>query len=82
MSLHGEYTLAFRLLGYKEVEHTGVVVKDGEATMVNTKLEETALSLGQEVVIVGEKPMMDPAETQSTTYDLCPRYKSFGGAGR
>ncbi|MFZ1081927.1 MAG: TonB-dependent receptor [Candidatus Kryptoniota bacterium] len=61
----GEYTLTFRLLGYKEVEHTGVVVRDGEATTVNTKLEETALSLGQEVVIVGEKPMMDPAETQS-----------------
>ena len=62
----GEYTLEFRLLGYKEVEHTGVVVKDGEATTIDTKLEESALSLGQEVVIVGEKPMMDPAETQST----------------
>ena len=63
----GEYTLSFRLLGYKEVEHTGVIVKDGAAATVNTKLEQTALSLGQEVVVVGEKPMMDPAETQSTT---------------
>lgn len=62
----GEYTLSIRLLGYKEVEHTGVVVKEGEPTTVNTKLEETALSLGQEVVVVGEKPLMDPAETQST----------------
>jgi len=62
----GEYILDFRLIGYKEVEHTGVVVKAGDATIVNTKLEETALSLGQEVVVVGEKPMMDRAETQST----------------
>jgi outer membrane receptor protein involved in Fe transport len=62
----GQYTLSFRLLGYKEVEHTGVTVKEGQATTVNAKLEETALSLGQEVVVVGEKPMMDPAETQST----------------
>ncbi|HUI31407.1 MAG TPA: TonB-dependent receptor [Candidatus Acidoferrales bacterium] len=62
----GQYTLVFRLLGYKEVQHTGVVVKDGEPTVVNTKLEETALSLGQEVVVVGQKPLMDPAETQST----------------
>jgi outer membrane receptor protein involved in Fe transport len=62
----GEYTLSFRLLGYKEVEHTGVTVKEGQATTVNAKLEETALSLGQEVVVVGEKPLLDPAETQST----------------
>ena len=62
----GTYTLTFRLLGYKEVGQTGVAVAGGEATTVNIKLEETALSLGQEVVIVGEKPLMDVAETQST----------------
>ena len=61
----GAYTVTFRLIGFKEVEHAGVVVKDGEATTVNTKLEESVLSLGQEVVIVGDKPMMDRAETQS-----------------
>lgn len=61
----GQYTLNFRLIGHKEMEYTGVVVKDGQATIVNTKLEETALTLGQEVVVVGQKPMMDPAETQS-----------------
>ncbi len=64
---NGEYVLSFRLLGYKEVEHTGVAVKEGEATTVNTKLEESALSLGQEVVVIGNKPLLDPAETQSTT---------------
>lgn len=62
----GEYTLSFRLLGYKEVEHTGVVVTEGQGTTVDTKLQESALTLGQEIVVVGEKPMMDPAETQST----------------
>ncbi len=62
----GAYTISFSLIGYKEVEQTGVVVKDGEATTLNASLEETALSLGQEVVIVGKKPMMDIAETQST----------------
>ena len=61
----GSYTVTFRLIGFKEVEHAGVVVKDGEVTIVNTKLEESVLSLGQEVVIVGDKPMMDRAETQS-----------------
>ncbi len=63
----GQYTLNFRLIGHKELEYTGVVVKAGDATVVNTKLQETALTLGQEVVVVGQKPMMDPAETQSAT---------------
>lgn len=62
----GIYTLSFRLLGYKEVEHTNVRVGEGETVAVNATLEETALSLGQEVVVIGEKPMMDVAETQST----------------
>ncbi len=62
----GTYTVTFRLLGYKEVEQTGVRVNDGQATQIDVRLEETALSLGQEVVVVGEKPMMDVAETQST----------------
>ncbi|MGO9482082.1 MAG: TonB-dependent receptor plug domain-containing protein [Candidatus Kryptoniota bacterium] len=57
--------MTFRLLGYKEVEHTNVVVKAGEAATIDTKLNQTALSLGQEVIVIGEKPLMNPAETQS-----------------
>ena len=62
----GIYTLTFRLLGYKEVERTGLRVAADAATTVNMELQETALSLGQEVVVVGQKPLMDVAETQST----------------
>ncbi|HQT92358.1 MAG TPA: TonB-dependent receptor, partial [Candidatus Kryptobacter bacterium] len=62
----GTYSLTFRLLGYKEVERTGLTVSAGQTTTVNMQLQETALSLGQEVVVVGEKPLMDVAETQST----------------
>ncbi len=61
----GIYTVIFRLIGYKEVEHTDVKVAEGNATTINVNLEETALSLGQEVVVVGHKPIMDVAETQS-----------------
>ncbi len=62
----GTYSLTFRLLGYKEVERTGLTVSAGQTATVNMQLQETALSLGQEVVVVGEKPLMDVAETQST----------------
>jgi len=61
----GEYTLTFSIIGYKTVEYTGVKVKAGEKTSINVKMEETVLSLGQEVVIIGEKPLFDIQETQS-----------------
>ncbi|PIU44484.1 MAG: hypothetical protein COS95_08750, partial [Ignavibacteriales bacterium CG07_land_8_20_14_0_80_59_12] len=61
----GEYTLVFSIIGYKRVEYTGVKVRSGEETVIKVKLEETALTLGQEVVIVGEKPLFDIEETQS-----------------
>lgn len=61
----GEYTLVLSIIGYKRVEYTGVKVRSGEETLIKVKLEETALTLGQEVVIVGEKPLFDIEETQS-----------------
>jgi outer membrane receptor protein involved in Fe transport len=62
----GTYTIEVSLLGYKTVQYTGYKVVGGETTTLNVKLEETVLSLGQEIVIVGEKPLFDVEETQST----------------
>ncbi len=61
----GQYTIAVSLLGYKAVEYTGYTIKAGETAQLDVKLEETVLSLGQEVVIVGEKPLFNIEETQS-----------------
>ncbi|HTP12469.1 MAG TPA: carboxypeptidase-like regulatory domain-containing protein, partial [Bacteroidota bacterium] len=60
------YTVDVSLLGYKTSEFTGVTVAAGETYKLDVKMEETVLSLGQEVVIIGEKPMFDIEETQST----------------
>lgn len=60
------YTVDVSLLGYKTVEFTGFKVRAGETSLLDVKMEETVLSLGQEVVIVGQKPMFDIEETQST----------------
>jgi outer membrane receptor protein involved in Fe transport len=54
------------LLGYKTVQVTGFKVEAGQAEQLDVKLEETVLSLGQEVVIIGEKPLFNIEETQST----------------
>jgi len=62
----GSYTIEISLLGYKNVQVTGFKVNAGETSKLNVKLEETVLSLGKEVVIIGEKPLFNIEETQST----------------
>lgn len=62
----GTYTIDISLLGYKTVEYTAFEVKGGETAGLDVKMEETVLSLGQEVVIIGEKPLFNIEETQST----------------
>lgn len=61
----GVYTIEVSLLGYKIVQFTGVKVEAGRTVSLEAKMEETVLSLDQEVVIVGEKPLFDIEETAS-----------------
>ena len=61
----GTYTIEVSLLGYKAVQFTGYKVSGGQTAALNVKLEETVLSLGQEVVIIGDKPMFNIEETQT-----------------
>ena len=61
----GTYQLRARMIGYREVEVTGVKVRAGQTVTVNFELEPTVLTLGQEVVVVGEKPLFDIEETAS-----------------
>ncbi|MBI4811755.1 MAG: TonB-dependent receptor [Ignavibacteriales bacterium] len=62
----GSYTIEVSLLGYKSMQYTGFKVIAGETSTLDVKLEETVLSLGKEVVIIGEKPLFNIEETQST----------------
>src|SRR3989339_1063175 len=52
-------------IGYKTVQFTSTVVEGGKTKQINVPLEESALTLGQEVIIVGTRPMLDAEETQS-----------------
>lgn len=62
----GSYTVVVTLIGYKAVEVTGFKVIAGETSNLSVKLEETVLSLGREVVIIGDKPLFNLEETQSS----------------
>lgn len=62
----GVYTIEVSLLGYKTTQFTAFKVTAGETATLNVKLDQTVLSLGQEVVIVGERPLLNLEETQSS----------------
>lgn len=61
----GTYTIDITLIGYKAVQYTGIKVNAGQTTQLNVDLEETVLSLGQEIIVVGDKPLFDIEETSS-----------------
>ena len=61
----GTYTLVVSLIGYKTMEFTGIEVKPNRALEMNVKLEETVLTMDQDVIVVGKKPLVDVEETQS-----------------
>jgi len=61
----GSYTVEVSLIGYKTTQFTGVKIEDGKSKKLDLKLTESVLTIGQDVVIIGEKPMVDVEETQS-----------------
>ena len=61
----GSYTLEFSLVGYTQVQRTDVRVEAEKESIIDLNMLETVLSLGQEVVIVGEKPLVNLEETSS-----------------
>jgi len=61
----GAYNLEISLIGYKSVQFTGYQIAANQNKKIDVELEETVLTLGQDVVVVGEKPLMDVEETQS-----------------
>jgi outer membrane receptor protein involved in Fe transport len=62
----GSYTLMFSIIGYTPVQRTGVVIKAGETLEINQDLGETVLTLGQEVTVIGAKPLFNIEQTSSS----------------
>jgi len=61
----GTYNIEVSLIGYKAVKFGAIKVERGKTRQLDIELEESALTLGQEVIIVGARPMLDAEETQS-----------------
>jgi outer membrane receptor protein involved in Fe transport len=61
----GVYVLEVSLLGFKTVQFTNISVVAGQTATIRAKMEEAILAVGQEIVVVGEKPLFDIEETSS-----------------
>jgi outer membrane receptor protein involved in Fe transport len=61
----GNYNVKISLIGYTSVEYTGIEIEGNKTKQIDVNLEETVLTLNQEVVVIGDKPLMDVEETQS-----------------
>lgn len=63
----GNYNISVSFIGYKTMEFTGYKIEAGKTTELNVQMNQTSLTLDQDVVVVGSKPLLDVNETQSKT---------------
>jgi len=63
--LPGSYDIQVSMMGYKVILNTGIEVTSGESTTLRFELEETVLSFGEDVIVMGKKPLFDVDETSS-----------------
>ncbi|MEX0747662.1 MAG: carboxypeptidase-like regulatory domain-containing protein, partial [Rhodothermales bacterium] len=61
----GEYSIRVSYIGYETTMFTGIRIRNGEETVLNVDLQEAVLSTGQEIVIVGDKPLVDVEQSTS-----------------
>ena len=62
----GEYSLKVSYIGYETKLFTGILIANGQTTDLDIELEEAILSTDEEIVIVGEKPLLDVEGAAST----------------
>jgi outer membrane receptor protein involved in Fe transport len=61
----GTYTVEVTLIGYKTMQYTGIKILANKTTKLDIEMSETVLTMEQDVVVVGEKPLVEVDETQS-----------------
>ena len=61
----GEYTVAVSSIGFKTIEYTGIKVKPGEAAKLDIQLNTTSYSVGEEILVIGDRPLLDIEQTES-----------------
>jgi len=63
----GIYDIEASIIGYKVVLQTGIRLEPAQSITLDFIMEETVLTIGEEVVVLGKKPLFDVNETSSMT---------------
>jgi outer membrane receptor protein involved in Fe transport len=63
----GTYQVEASYIGYEKMLFTGITLKAGEQRTLSMQMKSSALTLDQEVVVIGEKPLVDVEESKSTS---------------
>ncbi|MGC9364857.1 MAG: TonB-dependent receptor [Fidelibacterota bacterium] len=61
----GDYDIEVSTIGYKVQLYTGISVDETAVVELEIPMEPTILSFGQEVVVIGKKPLLEPDLTSS-----------------
>ena len=61
----GSYNIEISFIGYKTTQFTGTKIEPNKTKTLNVKLDESVLTLEQDVIVIGDKPLVDVEETQS-----------------
>ncbi len=61
----GTYNVEASIIGYKVLLKTGIEIPAGVVSQIDFSMDETVLSLGEEVVVLGKKPLFDVDATSS-----------------
>lgn len=61
----GEYNLQITFIGYETRLYTGIRVNAGETTRLDVRLAEAVLSTEEEVVVIGDRPLVDVEQSSS-----------------
>ena len=61
----GQYDLQASMIGYKIQLRTGIKVEPGKTRNLDFEMEESVLAFGQEVVVIGQKPLLQVDLTAS-----------------
>lgn len=61
----GIYTVQVSSIGFRTLEYTNIKIEEGIERQLNVLLSETSYTLEQEIVIIGDRPLMDIEETSS-----------------
>ncbi|NBY30889.1 MAG: hypothetical protein EBQ67_08755 [Sphingobacteriia bacterium] len=61
----GQYQVEVSYLGYEKKIYTGVRIEGGKAASLNIVLRRSAVTMDQEVVVVGDKPLIDLEQTKT-----------------